>query len=194
MANTRTTTTGQWSAAAPSGAERLPAGLVRGDPVAFVALVAQHGPHVAGLARRLLGWPPEVDDVVQDVFLSAWRGLPEFRGQCAVSTWLFRITVNACRRQRRRRFLRLLPWHGRRNVAEPAEAAAQQSETGARVRAAVRALPPRYREVVVLHYLENLSRAEIGEILGLKPNAVDVRLNRARRRLRERLSGLLEEK
>lgn len=192
MANSQSTATEQRSVAASVKPERSPARPVRGDQAAFAALVAEHGPRVAGLARRLLGWPPEVEDVVQEVFLSAWAGLATFRGECAISTWLFRITVNACRRARRRRFLRLRFGWRRAPVAGPAEVALAQRETGARVREAVRALPARYREVVVLRYLEDLSAAEIGDVLGLERNAVDVRLSRARQRLRQVLGATME--
>jgi RNA polymerase sigma-70 factor (ECF subfamily) len=67
-------------------------------------------------------------------------------------------------------------------------------ETFARVRRAVQVLPRKYREVVVLRYLQGLDPGEIGELLGVKVNAVQVRLNRARARLKEHLSDLLEEK
>jgi len=194
MTNTRTIATGQRSALTPAQADTPAAQPAADGFIEFAALIAEHGPRVARLARRLLGWPSEVEDVAQEVFLSAWRALPEFRGQAALSTWLFRITVNACRRQRRRRLLRPWMWYRRPDVSEAVDIASGRSETAARVRAAVRALPARYREVVVLHYLENLNSTEIGQILELKPNTVAVRLNRARQCLREMLGDLLEEK
>ncbi len=176
---------------------RLIDGFTPGDPAALPAIVARHQDRVAALARRLLGWNDDIEDVVQDVFMTAMQNLASFRGESQLSTWLFRITVNHCRRQRRNRLLRLRLWRGRRDSQrpKPAPSAAGPSlrrETCARVRSAVRALPRRYREVVVLRYLEELPIAEVGEILGLSGNAVGVRLTRARRKLETALAGLVE--
>lgn len=164
---------------------------------AFTRIVAEQQDRVAALARRLLGWSDDVEDVVQDVFVAVLRNLPKFRGDCQLSTWLYRITVNQCRRQRHRRILRLRVW-GSRREGRPAEdhsadSSALKREAFERVRAIVRALPARYREVVVLRYMEDLPIAEVAEILGLSRNAVDVRLSRARQRLKEELAALVEE-
>ncbi len=164
---------------------------------ALAALVERYQPRIARLAYRLLGWSGDVDDVVQEVFTAALRALPRFRGQAAIETWLYRITVNECRRVRRRSLLRLRFF--RRVLAErhnprpaaPPETALRERETFQRVRQAVQDLPPRYREVVVLHYLEGLAVAEIAAITGLSSGAVEVRLHRARQRLRSALADLL---
>jgi RNA polymerase sigma factor (sigma-70 family) len=170
----------------------------RGDDSAFEEIVEQHAAAVAALANRLLGWPGDVDDVVQEVFVAAFVGLKKFRGASSLRTWLFTITVNKCRTYRFRR-LRCL-----RSVALE-EAAAVESrnrsgenvaldqETLARVRRAIRVLPQKYREIVVLRYLQGLEVSEIGELLGITDNAAQVRLNRARKRLKEQLGDLLEE-
>ena len=133
----------------------------RGDDSAFEEIVEQHAAEVAALANRLLGWPGDVDDVVQEVFVAAFLGLKKFRGECSLRTWLFTITVNKCRSHRFRRLRRL------RSVAID-EAAALESrdrsgekvaldqETLAKVRRAIQVLPQKYREVVVLRYLQGL--------------------------------------
>ena len=170
----------------------------RGDDSAFDRIVERHSAEVAALANRLLGWPGEVDDVVQDVFVAAFVHLKKFRGECRLRTWLFTITVNKCRRNRlRRRRLRAMQvddLEAAVGQSEGAERPAMDEETFARVRRAVQALPRKYREVVVLRYLEGLEPGEIGELLGVRVNAVQVRLNRARTRLKEQLGNLLEEK
>jgi RNA polymerase sigma-70 factor (ECF subfamily) len=161
------------------------------EDLTFDELVARQAPRVAACARRLLGWQTEVDDVVQEVFVRVLDGLPRFRGAAQLSTWIFRITVNECRRVRRRRLLQLRFW-GRLAWQEPRRASPVSSavdDTGERVRAAVRALPRAYREVVVLRYLEELPVAEVASILGIRANAVDVRLHRARAELRRTLGG-----
>ncbi|MBN1505654.1 MAG: RNA polymerase sigma factor [Sedimentisphaerales bacterium] len=168
----------------------------RGDGSAFDRIVERHSAEVAALANRLLGWPGDVDDVVQDVFVAAYVHLKRFRGQCQLRTWLFTITVNKCRSYRLRRRLRAVRASGfepARDQEQGAERSAMDEETFARVRRAVQALPRKYREVIVLRYLQGLEPAEIGGLLGVRVNAVQVRLNRARKRLKERLGHLLEE-
>ena len=172
----------------------------RGDDSAFDRIVERHSAAVAALANRLLGWPGDVDDVVQDVFVAAFVSLKKFRGECRLRTWLFTITVNKCRSYRlrwRRRRLRIRKLDDPEVAAsqdQGAERPAMDEETFGRVRRAVQALPRKYREVVVLRYLQGLEPGEIGELLGVKVNAVQVRLNRARTRLKEQLGNLLEEK
>jgi RNA polymerase sigma-70 factor (ECF subfamily) len=150
---------------------------------------------VTRLAYRLLGWQgAEVEDIVQDVFLAALEHAHKFRGDNGLSQWLTAITLNRCRSQIRRRFLKL-KWLRSRPPEEPIDAAADtgslRDETSAKVRAAVRTLPPRDREVVVLYYLEDRSTAQISELLHVSENAIDVRLHRARKRLREILEGFV---
>ena len=172
--------------------------LVRGDPAALDWLVRNHRDRVAALAYRLLGWSDEVDDVVQDVFVSALSNLHRFRGDCSVATWLNTITVNTCRNRWRTRLLRGRFFKPRAESDEPraVEAAGRPTmprESFDSVRAAVRALPARYREVVVLRYLAEMPVSEISSVLELKPNAVQVRLKRARERLRRALKDLIRD-
>jgi len=170
----------------------------RGDDSAFDRIVERHSAGVAALANRLLGWPGDVDDVVQDVFVAAFVNLKRFRGECRLRTWLYTITVNKCRSYRlRRRRLRAVQVGDLEPAADEnqgAERPAMDAEAFDRVRRAVQALPRRYREVVVLRYLQGLEPGEIGQLLGVKVNAIQVRLNRARARLKEDLGDLLEEK
>ena len=170
----------------------------RGDDSAFDRIVERHSADVAALANRLLGWPREVDDVVQEVFVAAFLGLRKFRGECRLRTWLFTITVNECRsfrhRLRRRRPLAIVAETEIAGLGPGSDEAAMDEETHARVRRAVQTLPQKYREVMVLRYLQGLETQEICELLGITVNAMQVRLNRARKRLKEQLGDLLEEK
>jgi len=171
----------------------------RGDDSAFDRIVEQYSAEVAALANRLLGWPGDVDDVVQEVFVAALVGLKKFRGECRLRTWLFTITVNKCRSHRFHRLRRL-----RLVTIEDAGAVESRDRSGdealldqeafARVRQAVRTLPQKYREVIALRYLQGLEVNEICELLGITANVMQVRLNRARKRLKEQLGDLLEEK
>ncbi len=170
----------------------------RGDDSAFEAIVEQHAAEVAALANRLLGWPGGVDDVVQDVFVAALVGLKKFRGESSLRTWLFTITVNESRRYRFRRLrrLRLMTMEDAATVEgrdRGGDRQAMDQETFARVRRAVQVLPRKYREIVVLRYLQGLEGSEICALLRISANVMQVRLNRARKRLREQLGDLLEE-
>jgi RNA polymerase sigma-70 factor (ECF subfamily) len=165
----------------------------RDDICDFDAIVARHQPQVARLAHRLLGWRDRaaVEDVVQEVFLVAFTRLKQFRGDSTLSTWLTGITINQCRAHRRRSLLRLKwlreKWNRRETNHQPTDA----DETSQQVRDAVALLPPRDREVIVLFYLEEFSVAQIAELLGVKNNAIEVRLHRARQRLKTQLAGLI---
>ncbi|MFQ5491247.1 MAG: RNA polymerase sigma factor [Phycisphaerae bacterium] len=183
--------------AIPGASMELAEGLARGDRGAFERLVTQHHDQVAGLAYRLLGWSDEVHDVVQDVFLSALANARHFRGQSEVGTWLTTITLNTCRKRWRRALIRrkLLP--GLRllrasGTAHRSDRKAMSTEVDGTVQDAVRALPMGLREVIVLHYLEQKPVEQVATLLGIKRNAVEVRLVRARDRLRNLLMGVAE--
>lgn len=164
-------------------------------PPGFDELVAEQRERVGRLCYRLLGWHADVEDVVQDVFLAALKALPKFRGESTVSTWLTRIAVNACRSHGRKRRLRIFATSQQRSetrLNRSPECKLMDRERFERVRAAIRGLPVKYREVVVLRYLEELAVSEITQVLGLGRNAVEVRLNRARQWMKEDLAGIME--
>jgi RNA polymerase sigma-70 factor (ECF subfamily) len=169
--------------------------LARGDAEAFDQLVALYQPRVARLAQRLLGWNGDIDDVVQDVFLTAWNKVGNFRRESSLWTWLTVITLNQCRsRIRRRSLLQRLPFRlVRREAHPPADRSSIRQETDQRVREAVAALKPKERELIVLHYLEHRPAAELAELVGVSRNTVEVRLHRARQRLKETLADLATE-
>jgi RNA polymerase sigma factor (sigma-70 family) len=169
-----------------------------GDDSAFEKIVEEYSADIAVLANRLLGWPGEVEDVVQDVFLAAFAGLKNFRCECSLKTWLITITINKCRSRRYRHAVRMRRFSKESEkylelYAEGAGKHTMDRETFECIRSAVRALPAKYREAVVLRYLQELSMSQIGSILGITENALQVRLNRARGLLKQRLSGLIEE-
>jgi RNA polymerase sigma factor (sigma-70 family) len=170
----------------------------RGDESAFDRIVERYSSDIAALANRLLGWSGEVEDVTQDIFLAAFLGLKKFRCECSLKTWLFTITVNKCRSYRYRRILH------RRRISQAVDKAFLESagetdktpidsETFKSVRRAIQALPAKYREPVVLRYLQELPTDQISRILGISKNALQVRLNRARAHLKEDLAELTKE-
>lgn len=148
--------------------------------------------------HRLLGWSDETEDIVQDVFLAAWQNLKRFRGDASVQTWLTRIAINRCRSFQRRKKLWGRWWSNVSTETRPltdtttAQQVAIEREATDAMRDGIRQLPPSLREVTVLCYLESLQPAEISELLNLRLNTVEVRLHRARQRLKASLNGQLE--
>jgi RNA polymerase sigma-70 factor (ECF subfamily) len=169
-------------------------------PFTFEAVVEQQQTSVAKLARRLLGWsasPADVDDVVQDVFLAVLKHLGRFRGDASVATWITRITINACRAHRRRRVMGLgllRRWTTQAPSShEPPACRDERDETNQRVRQAVGGLPNRYREVIVLRYLQEMDVDAIADVLQASRSAIEVRLHRARAMLKDELGTLMDE-
>jgi RNA polymerase sigma factor (sigma-70 family) len=167
----------------------------RGDESAFERIVEQYSDDVAAFANRLLGWPGDVEDVVQDIFLAAFLGLKKFRCDCSLKSWLFTITMNKCRTNHNRRWLRLRRFSqeiDKVSFSSACEEKYMDADEFRHVRRAVEALPARYREPVVLRYLQEIDTDETSRILGISKNTLNVRLSRARKRLREDLAELIE--
>ncbi|MDY7009884.1 MAG: sigma-70 family RNA polymerase sigma factor [Planctomycetota bacterium] len=126
------------------------------------------------------------------------KNIGKFRGDSSLSTWLTRIAVNECRSHHRKLRVRLKLLSGaaervRRTHQVKTDMALNDCEWFSRVRRAVQKLPARYREVVVLRYLEETPTAEIAEVLSVSRAVVDIRLHRAREKLKNMLADLIEE-
>lgn len=134
------------------------------------------------LAFALLGEREEAEDVVQETLLRAYLGLGTLRDRERFGSWLGSIAVNLARMRRRRPRPETLP------LFELAAPAADEAET--RVGDALAALPPAMRDLLLMHYVEGVSCAEIADRLGCSAGAVRVRLHRARERLRQLLPTL----
>ncbi len=170
----------------------------RGDDSAFDRIVEANSAEIAAFANQLLGWPGDVDDIIQDIFFAAFLGLKKFRCDCSIKTWLFTITINKCRSYRYKQMLRLklfLKTAGQISLASThaADKTMTDTETFNRIRNVVKALPPKYREPVVLKYLQEFPTDKIAQILGISKNALQVRLTRARQRLKKDLAELIED-
>jgi RNA polymerase sigma-70 factor (ECF subfamily) len=167
-----------------------------GEPGAFEEVVANHHAMVRRLAFRLLGWTGEAEDVVQEVFVAALSQAKRFRADASLSTWLTTITLNKCRSHRRQMWSKWKSaigwWRARADAAESSAAPVERDDVSEHVREAVRELPPKDREVIVLHYLERMTVEDLAGLLRVSRNVIDVRLHRARQRLKEQLKGLIE--
>lgn len=170
-----------------------------GEDEAFEQLVQQNSGRLLAVARRLLGNEHDARDAVQDAFLSAFKGIGQFTGTAKLSTWLHRIVVNAALiklRSRRRKpeesidelrpqFTEQGEWSNHAPVWEvSSEKLLQQRETRTLVRHHIDLLPDTYRAVLLLRDLEELNTEEVADTLGITPNAVKLRLHRARQALR----------
>ncbi|WP_373291335.1 sigma-70 family RNA polymerase sigma factor [Deinococcus knuensis] len=153
------------------------------DERAFEVLVTRHAPAVHRLAALNVG-PGAADEVVQDVFVAVHRGLRGFRGDAQFSTWLHRITLNACTRALGRRLDVPLE-----DAPEPASAqnltrAAEVTQLREQLSAALRTLPPEQREAVTLREVSGLEYAEIAALTGAELGTVKSRIGRGRAALR----------
>ncbi len=177
---------------------------VAGERAAAEEVLARFAPRITRLVRRMLGWRSDVDDIVQDIFVAAFESRNKFHSNSRLDTWLIRIAINRCRAFHRRRLLRgelFAIWRDAnhdpatvdldRHEALPHNMAVTVERT-AIIRKTVANLPLKYREVIILYYLEEMTAQETADILDLKQNTVEVRLSRARKILAERLGKLAD--
>lgn len=159
-----------------------------GDAAAFEQLVTAYQRAVYRLALRMCSSAAAAEDVAQEAFLSAWKNLPQFRGDSQFSTWLYRLTTHAAidylRREKRHEASDIDDVTVADETSSPQEAV-ERSEAQTAVRDALAALSPEYREVILLRYMQELSYEEIGIALHLPPGTVKSRLNRAKGQLKE---------
>lgn len=176
---------------------RLLEALKAGNEDAFEQLVRTHAGRMLAVARRMLRDPQDAEDVVQESFAAAFRTVATFRAESRLATWLHRIVVNYAlmkmRTRRRRPELALdalLPAFGRdgHRVAGTTEEVTAESvltaaETRGQVRTAIDRLPAAYRTVLLLRDIDELDNGTVATMLGVSPNAVKIRLHRARQAL-----------
>jgi RNA polymerase sigma-70 factor, ECF subfamily len=164
-----------------------------GDDAAFEELVDRYKDLVYGLVYRLAPERSDVDDLAQDVFLKVHRGLPYFRGEARLSTWIFRIVQNVCNEARAHRWREARQTRQRNEDTDREPGAADRAfadvELRDRLRKAIAKLPEQYRFVIAAHYLKGVQYEALAEMLDVPLGTVKTHLYRAKRRLRE----LLEE-
>ena len=167
----------------------------QGDQSAFEQLVHLYEKRVLALTTRMCKNPADAEEAAQEAFLSAWQGLPFFRGDASFSTWLYRLASNAC--------VDLLRREGRHQAAAgpslddeeasldvadgtpgPQEAA-ERRELREQIEEGLRALTPEHRQVLLLREMHQLSYDEIADTLELDVGTVKSRISRGRRQLRK---------
>jgi RNA polymerase sigma-70 factor (ECF subfamily) len=164
-----------------------------GDETAFRELVDRYKDQVYGLVYRMIYDRSQADDLAQEVFLKVHRGLPYFRGEAKLSTWIYRIVQNVCSQARGRRTLEVPLDSGveGRPAHEPAtaDAAFTDVELRDRIDKAMAKLPEHYRMLVAAHYLEGVQYEALAEALGIPLGTVKTHLYRAKRQLRDLLEA-----
>lgn len=169
-----------------------------GDRRAFENLLDVYETRVYRLALRFTGSVPNAEDVTQEIFLAVYRGIPNFRSNSALGTWIYRIAMNHCLEFRRKKRLETIPYDDELTLVstdwreDPAQYADRQ-ELSAKVEAALNLLSPLHREVIVLHELQGMTYQEVAAALDVPVGTVKSRLSNAFRRLRDLLSGYVFE-
>jgi RNA polymerase sigma-70 factor (ECF subfamily) len=170
---------------------------VAGDPDAFAEIVRRHRDRLWAVALRTLGDREEAADAVQDALVSAFRSAHTFRGQSAVTTWLHRITVNACldraRKAASRRTASVIDERQFEDLLEPHESAAAPAERGELHRElllALATLPPEQRAALILVDMQGYPVAEAAAVLAVPAGTVKSRCARGRARLLPLLTHL----
>ncbi len=159
----------------------------------FDALYEEHATRLFNLAWRMCGTRADAEDLLQEIFLQAYRKLPEFRGDAAVGTWLYRLAMNRCLDHLKSRHARAA------NASSPldedivpARMRTRPSEMGIRkldLERAISQLPEGARAVFVLHDVEGFQHQEIASILGISEGTSKSQVHKARLRLRELLTA-----
>jgi RNA polymerase sigma-70 factor, ECF subfamily len=171
-----------------------------GDDNAYGQLVEAHSERVYGTLRRFGLRPDEAEDVAQEVFLRAWRGLARFAGRAQLSTWLYRIAFNEAQRRLERR----------EPVYEPSQALSEDAvaqipapaylgpqgqvlerDFTAALDRALEEIPPQWRAAVILRDIQGLSTKQAAAAVGVRQAAFKSRLYRGRMQLRLRLEPYL---
>jgi RNA polymerase sigma-70 factor (ECF subfamily) len=161
------------------------------DDTAFGELVDRHKNLVYGLVHRMVFDRSRVDDLAQEVFLKVYRGLPYFRGEARLSTWIYRIVQNVCVAARSRRApdvsLDQETSTGRRLDPGAADGAFGDLELRDRLEKAIAQLPEPQRLLIAAHYLDGVQYEALADSLNIPLGTVKTHLYRAKKRLRELL-------
>jgi RNA polymerase sigma-70 factor (ECF subfamily) len=168
----------------------LVAACLSGRAGAFDLLVERHRRPIYQLCYRFVGNHEDASDLSQDIFLRAFRGLKNFRGQSSLSTWLYRIGVNVCLNRVSARAPQNEPIDSQQHIdtrTETPDERVLRGERAARVRAAVARLPDKQRAALILRMYHDLSHQEIGDIVGSSVGAVKANVFHALQNLKRLL-------
>ena len=170
---------------------------IRGDAYAFEQLMRRHEGRMYSVAIRMCGNREDAQDCVQDAMLRIYRALDRFKGQSSFSTWVYRITMNTCLDELRRRKVRastsldtLLEsgWSPTDETDTP-EQHALDAERRRALSGAIQSLPEDMRSAIVLREMQGLSYEEISDVLSVNVGTIKSRISRGREKLRQLITG-----
>ena len=168
----------------------LIARLKRQDSSAFQDLIDLHGDSIRNLIGRLMAFDPEMEDVIQNTLIQIWRKIGSFRNESSLKTWITRIAIMQTRNQQRsvRRWMRRLqdPWKMENPKKQDLGIIARPEDPRWElIQAAMKQLPYRDREILVLVYLQGNTIQELTHTMNEKTNTLEVRLHRAKKFLKQ---------
>ena len=178
--------------------------IVSGQTERFEELVELYKDRIYNMAFRFTANAHEAQDLTQEIFITLFKNLCSFKGQSALATWIYRVSLNRCldwkRRQKRRPFI--FSPKRREDVQDMLDKASKpfdspeddyfKREESRELHQAVKSLPEKYQTVIILFHFQRLSYQEISHILELPPRTVETRLYRGKMMLRKALSGQTE--
>ncbi len=184
--------------------EALIQAAIQRDAEAWKFLLDQYGGKMYGMALRFLSNEKEAEDAVQEVWILVSQKLTEFRGDCKLGTWIYRITANKClerirsskkQKEKTESIDGLMPeyiedGHYKKEFADWSQRPDKEADQNAlkcEIEKTVNSLPEEYREVLVMRDIEGFSGEETAEMLGINEAAMKTRLHRARMAVREKL-------
>ena len=166
-----------------------------GDQESFEKLVRLYEKRVFSLTSRMCRNSADAEEAAQEAFLAAWQALPAFRGDASFATWLYRFVSNACvdilRREGRHQVMAGPSLDDEESSPEPPDkspsphALAERAELRRQIEAGLAALPPEYRQVLILREIHQCTYDEIAQICSIDLGTVKSRINRGRKRLRK---------
>ena len=185
--------TGAVSSTAEQDDLQLVAASKGGDQDAFAQLVQRYQRRVFNLVYRMLQQYEEANETTQETFLAAWQGLPAFRGDARFATWLYRIAYNCSLKQleqRKRDKALQVALEAEQDDAKLVDTEMDVRDRQALVREHLSHLPAKYRIVLILRHLQDMTYEEMAEILTMPIGTIKTHLFRARNLLKERLQAL----
>ena len=182
--------------------DKLVARCRSGDVDAFALVYSQYERQVYRYAYHLLGHRDDADDIKQETFMKAFQAISGFRSEASLQTWLLKICGNLCRDRIKSWEHRKVQYDARLEhdsisgdaFAEDPRHIVERSQMTESVFRALKGMPAAQREIIVLHEIEDLSYEEIANVLGCSRTSVKLRIFRARRCLKERVTSLLKAK
>ncbi len=171
--------------------EQIVAEVQAGNIEAFGTLVERFEPKLLRYGKKFLSTEEDIEDIVQDVFINAYKNIRSVDTSLKFSPWIYRVAHNAfanALRKKSRNPLTLVDFDvflSHPVYESPDEIEKEQGEIKEKIHQGLADLPPKYREVLILHYLEELSYKEISEVLRVPIGTIGIRLMRARKELKK---------